>query len=393
MELYKRLISLPKPESSQSFFLFGQRGTGKTTLLKEQWVDSKTLIVDLLNTRDYLELLNSPWKLRERVNGVSRVLIDEVQKVPLLLDEVHKIIEEQGVQFALTGSSARKLKKAGVNMLAGRAYQFKLFPLTSIELGSEFDLRAVLSWGSLPGAINSKAIRDKEDFLYTYVETYLKEEIILEQVVRQIEPFSRFLEVAAQCNGALINYENISRDCGISPASVKNYFQIVEDTLIGFFLPAFHMSRRKRQRMSPKFYFHDTGVIRALQNTLKIELHSSTYEFGRLFETFIINEIIRMNEYTKSRFSFSHLRVDDNQEIDLIVERPGDKVCLIEIKSKVNVDERDIRGLKLLAQSFHGAQAYLFSQDTVTREIDTVRCVHWQAGIREIFGSTIMELE
>lgn len=383
--MYNRLISLPKKDSSQSFFLFGQRGTGKTTLLKEEWVDADTLVIDLLDTRVYLELQNSPWKLRERVKGVPRVLIDEVQKVPLLLDEVHKLIEEQGTQFALTGSSARKLKKAGVNMLAGRAYQYKLYPLTFQELGHEFDLHAVLAWGSLPGAVNPKDVGDKENFLYTYVDTYLKEEIILEQVVRQIEPFSRFLEVAAQCNGKLINFENIAKDSGVSPSSVKNYFQILEDTLIGFFLPAFHMSKRKRQRKAPKFYFHDTGLIRALQNTLKITPHSGTYEFGCLFETFVINEIVRLNEYTKSRFTFSQLRVDDKEEIDLVVERPGKQTCLIEIKSKDRVDDRDVRGLKLLAQNFHGAKAYLFSEESVAREIDGVRCVNWRNGVREIF--------
>ena len=269
------------------------------------------------------------------------VFIDEIQKIPLLLDEAHKLIEETNSCFCFTGSSARKLKKAGVNLLAGRAYDYKLYPLTFQELGSDFNLIEILSWGSLPGAVNPSNTQDKEDFLYTYVDTYLKEEIMLEQLTRQIEPFSNFLQMAAQCNAENINYENIAKDCRVSCVSVKNYYSILVDTLIGFYLPAYHSSKRKRQKKSPKFYFYDIGLVRALQNTIKQKPTPGTFEFGKLFESFLINEIIKLDAYKRTRYQFSHLRIQDNYEVDLIIERPGMDSLLIEIKSKDKIDERD----------------------------------------------------
>jgi predicted AAA+ superfamily ATPase len=302
------------------------------------------------------------------------------------LDEVHKLIEEKQVKFALTGSSARKLKKAGVNMLAGRAYQYKLYPLTSEELGEDFDLDRALAWGTLPGAVNPNSTAEKEEFLYSYVASYLKEEIILEQLVRKIEPFNRFLEVAAMTNGEIVVYENIARDANVNPMSVKNYFKILVDTLVGFYLPAYHTSKRKRQKKAPKFYFHDLGLVRALKNSLKIPVQPGTFEYGNLFETFLINEIIRLNEYRRTRFEFSYLRVDDKDEIDLIIERPGISSVLIEIKSKDRVDERDAKALNRLLPDFDRAKAYLLSRDTTSRLVDKVECMHWQQGLRLIFG-------
>jgi predicted AAA+ superfamily ATPase len=386
MKKYKRLISLP---NNNSFFLFGQRGVGKSTLLKEQLLsrtDQRVLLIDLLDSRTYLELSSAPWKISERVAGYSTVIIDEIQKIPLLLDEVHKLIEERQIKFALTGSSARKLKKTGVNMLAGRAYRYNLYPLAFQELGDEFKLDQILQWGSLPAVINKERPEDKEDFLYTYVDTYLKEEIILEQLVRRIQPFHRFLEIAAQTNSENVNFENIAKDTGVGAISVKSYFYILVDTLIGFFLPAYHTSKRKRQKKSAKFYFFDLGIVRTLQNNLKIAPQAGTVEYGKLFETFLINEIIRMDQYKKTRFEFSHLRVDDRLEVDLIIERPGASTILIEIKSKNKIDERDLAGLKVLGPSFENSKRYLLSQDETSRVIDDIRCLHWRQGILEIFG-------
>lgn len=380
--MYKRIIELP---DNNSFFLFGQRGTGKSTLLKNR-LDKGFLTIDLLDSRTYLELSASPWRLKDRIGDYKHVVIDEIQKVPLLLDEVHKLIEDEKIKFALTGSSARKLKKAGVNMLAGRAYQHKLYPLTYKELAEDFDLIQALSWGTLPGAVNPASNREKESYLYTYVDTYLKEEIIFEQVVRKIDPFNRFLQVAAQTNSENIVYENIAKDTGVSLVSIKNYFEILVDTLIGFYLPVHHNSARKRYKKSPKFYFHDIGVVRALQNTLKTTLNTGSFEFGKLFETFLINEIIRLNEYNATRFEFSYLRIDDRHEIDLIIERPGVDTILIEIKSKDKVDERDTKSLNLLFPSFKNAKAYLFSRDKVARKVANVQCFYWEDGIEEIFS-------
>jgi predicted AAA+ superfamily ATPase len=383
--MYNRLISLPQ---NKSFFLFGQRGTGKSTLLKTFVEQSSKdfLSIDLLNTRNYLELSASPWKLEELIGAHKFVIIDEIQKVPLLLDEVHRLIEARSIVFALTGSSARKLKKAGVNMLAGRAHQYKLFPLTYQELGSDFNLIEALAWGSLPGAVNPKEPSEKEEYLFAYVDTYLKEEIILEQVVRKIEPFNRFLEVAALTNGENVNYNNIAKDTGNNPVSIKSYFNILEDTLIGFFLPSYHTSKRKRQKKSPKFYFYDLGVVRALQNTLRITPAPNTYEFGKLFETFLINEILRFNEYKRTRFEFSHLRVDDKDEVDLIIERPGHPTVLVEIKSKDKIDERDTATLNRLSPQFKNSVAYVLSRDKTPRLVGNVKCLNWKEGVEEIFS-------
>jgi len=265
-----------------------------------------------------------------------------------LLDEVHKLIEEKGVVFALTGSSARKLKRAGVNLLAGRAVTHRLFPLTSKEIGIDFDLEMALQWGTLPTVVNESSSEEREDYLYSYVDTYLKEEIILEQVVRQIDPFSRFLEVASQSHGEVVSFANIAKDVGISAVSVKNYFDILTDTLIGFFLPVYHRSIRKKQKQTPKFYFYDNGLVRTLRRQVALPLHPDSFEYGKLFESFIINEVLRLDEYSKTRFSLSHLRVSDQDEIDLIVERPGRETLLIEIKSTATIHPI---AMLLLAQS------------------------------------------
>ncbi len=380
--MYKRLISLDK---KNSFFLFGPRGTGKSTLLKTAFPGS--FVIDLLDSRTYLELSKSPWKLAERVQEKSFVVIDEIQKIPLLLDEVHKLIEDKKIAFGMTGSSARKLKQSGVNLLAGRAFDYKLYPFTALELGPDFSLDETLRWGSLPQVLTYTSTQTRENFLYAYVDTYLKEEIILEQVVRQIEPFSRFLEVAAQMNSECLNFANIAKDSALSAVTIKNYFDILIDTLVGFFIPAFHISVRKRQKKSSKFYFFDLGVVRALQNSLGFFPQPGSFDYGKLFESFLVNEFVRLNSYYRSRFSFSHLRVDDRDEIDLVIERPGRSTALIEIKSKETVDERDAASLLRLRTEFKNANLYVLSRDPVSRTIDGVNFVFWQTGLTEIFAS------
>ncbi|MCC6932229.1 MAG: ATP-binding protein [Deltaproteobacteria bacterium] len=386
--MYKRLISLP---NSGSFFVFGQRGTGKSTLLRQHFsltekASQNVIEIDLLDSRTYLELSRSPWNLRELVANREIVFIDEIQKIPMLLNEVHKLIEDKRIRFALTGSSARKFRKAGVNLLAGQAHEYKLYSLSFQELGKDFNLSDVLQWGSLPSVVNSATARDKEDFLYFYVNTYLKEEIILEQLVRKIEPFSAFLEVAAQSNGENINYENIAKDSRVVAISVKNYFSILVDTLIRFYLPAYHTSKRKRQKKAPKFYFYDLGIVRALQNNVSQTPQPGSFEYGKLFKSFVINEIIKLDAYKHSRYEFSHLRVNDKDEIDLIIERPGKETLLVEIKSKDKIDSRDCASGNKLLPEFKNARAYLLSLDKTPRQVEAVKCLFWQQGIEKIFS-------
>ncbi|MGH2611964.1 MAG: ATP-binding protein, partial [Rhabdochlamydiaceae bacterium] len=227
-----------------SFFLFGPRGTGKSTLIKERFDQTECLWLDLLDSEVEDQFFRSPGDLYAIVKALPKqtiyVVIDEIQKVPKLLDGVHRLIEETDKIFILTGSSARKLRRGGANLLAGRAFVYHLYPLSCFELKTHFDLENALHWGTLPKIFSLEDDVEKSEFLRSYANTYLKEEISNEQVVRRLPPFRRFLEVAAQCNGKIINYANIARDVGVDDKTIKEYFSILEDTMIGFFLEPYH---------------------------------------------------------------------------------------------------------------------------------------------------------
>jgi predicted AAA+ superfamily ATPase len=311
------------------------------------------------------------------------VIIDEVQKLPKLLDIVQIGIEKYRKKFALTGSSARKLKRGAANLLAGRAFIFYLFPMTYLELGEQFDLHAVLQNGSLPSLFNLENTQDRHRYLRSYTQTYLKEEITAEQVIRKLDPFRLFLEIAAQQNGEILNYTNIAQDVGVSSLTIQSYFQILEDTLMGFFLYPYHTSIRKRQRANPKFYFFDLGVKRSLDGTVTVALTENSYGFGKAFEHFVIAEAIRLNSYFEKGYRFSYLRTKDHAEIDLIVERPGEPLALIEIKSTDAVDERDIRTLRAFKKDFtQPVDAYCLSRDPIAKAIDSISLLPWQEGFK-----------
>ena len=378
-----RISTLSK---SRSFFMFGPRGVGKSTLLKKWQKDKSVMFVDLLAPRTENQYSIKPERLLEQwqAKKTEWIVIDEIQKIPKLLDVVHYGIEEHRIKFALTGSSARKLRRGAANLLGGRAIELHLHPVTHIELGKKFNLLEVLKWGSLP-EIFSIEKADKERVLYSYVSTYLKEEILVEQIIRKIEPFRKFLEVAAQMNGKILNYAKLSRDAGIEEKSVARYYQILDDTLVGFFLEPFHRSIRKRQTQKAKFYFFDTGVTRALQNTVPLELSPQTTSFGALFEQFVVLEFIRLNDYYEKRFRFSYFTTKDGVEIDLVIERPGRPIILVEIKSGNKIDEDDSRHLKSIAKTFNKAQKYVLSNIKTPAVIQDVRFCNWQEGLNEIF--------
>lgn len=322
------------------------------------------------------------------------MVIDEVQKVPALLDVVHHLIEESDIKFVLTGSSARKLKHDSANLLAGRAFVNNLYPFTFTELDAaglfqtsserKSFLHETLTWGALPKIFEFKSDEEKVSYLNSYTFTYLKEEILQEQIVRNLDPFSRFLEVAAQMNGEIINYSKVARESGTSSNTIQTYFQILEDTLLGFILQPYHKSIRKQQRGNPKFYFFDTGIIRALSNTITIGLNKSGYGYGKLFESFIINEIVRLNSYYRKHFTFSYLRTKSDAEIDLIIERPGMPVALVEIKSSETIDEHDLRHLTSLGKDFKNAEFFCLSRDENNRIVNGVKCLEWQKGLEEL---------
>ena len=312
------------------------------------------------------------------------VLIDEVQRAPRLLDVVHRLIERTAKRFVLTGSSSRKLRRGASNLLAGRAFVYNLFPLTVPELEDAFDLEDALRWGTLPGIYALEANEDKQSYLRAYALTYLKEEIVAEQIVRRLDPFRQFLEVAAQSNGTIINYANIARDVGADPKTVISYFSILEDTLVGFLLPAFHRSIRKQQRTNPKFYFFDTGVKRSLDRTLDVPLNARTYEYGKAFEHFMIVQIAHLSRYRYPDWRLSYLQTGAGVEIDLVIERPGTATVLIEIKSPTRVDERDVRNLARFTGDFADPLALCVSRDPTRQEMNGVLCVHWREALEEL---------
>ncbi len=379
---------LQKPLRTSSFFLFGARGTGKTTFLRHFFATDKTLWIDLLDPELEHRYSIRPSELMEQVRAGLRtydwVVIDEIQKVPKLLDVVHSAIETHGVRFALTGSSARKLKRESVNLLAGRAFVYRMFPLTSRELGDTWNLSNALHYGTLPGLLPFTTDEERKAFLRSYALTYLKEEVWAEHLIRKLDPFRRFLDIAAQCNGEIVNFSNIARDVGADHKTVGAYFEILQDTLLGFLLEPFHASIRKRQRQSPKFFLFDPGIVRALNGTLNVELNPGTYAFGRAFEHFVLLEIIRLSDYRRNDYRFSYLRTKDGAEIDLIVERPGNTTALVEIKSTDHVDERDVRELSRFLPDFPGADAYCFSRDRARKRIGDVLAVPWDEGLAEL---------
>jgi len=381
-----------KPLISNSFFLFGARGVGKTSLIYEILKNRPTLYIDLLDPTEFESLTLNSGELGARLKNAESdyewIVLDEIQKAPALLDVVHQFIERKKLKFALTGSSARKLKRGGANLLAGRAYTSHLFPLTFEELGESFNLDQILSWGSLPKIFSIETNEEKKIFLQSYAQTYVKEEIQSEQIVRRLDPFRRFLAVAAQSNGQIINYAHIARDVGASDVTVQSYFTILEDTLLGLLLEPFHRSIRKRQRENPKFYFFDTGVQRALSKTLDVKLKPQTYAYGAAFEHFIVCEIARLCSYRRNDFTFSYLRTKDDAEIDLIIERPGMPTALVEIKSSASIDSHDISALRRFLPDFPKANAYCLSTDPNPKRIDKIECLPWADGIREILGTT-----
>lgn len=384
--MFDRLIVLSEKQSS---FLFGARGVGKTTLLKTlPWLKN-ALMINLLEAKSENHFARNPDALAEIVRAMPDsqpyVIIDEIQKLPKLLDVVHDLIETTNKLFILTGSSAKKLRHGGANLLAGRALLFHLYPLTYLEAGDQFNLANALQFGMLPKLFELRDDLEKQLFLETYVNLYLKEEVWAEKYVRDLAPFRHFLEVASQCNGKKINVSNIAQDVGVSNHTVQDYFSILEDTLIGYHLQPFQHSFRKRLSKKPKFYFFDTGVVRALMGLIELPLIESTSAYGDAFEHFIINQCIQLARYRHRNYRFTYLATKDDAEIDLVVERPGQKILFIEIKSTAFVESRHLATLKKLASDFGDCEAICLSRDPYIKQIDNVMVYPWAVGVKTYF--------
>ena len=382
-----RLCNLSK---SNSFFLFGPRGTGKTTLIRNQFPNENAVYVNLLDNTLMDQLLLDSTRFIDLIdsaeNRLKSVIIDEVQKMPQLLNIAHTQIQERKRQFILTGSSSRKLKQAGANLLAGRAWLYHLYPLNTAEMKDDFDLKKALEFGGLPEAFLSNR-DDAREYLNSYVATYLQKEIQQEQWVKNLAPFRKFLAISAQMNGRIVNKAAIAKQVGVDPTTVTNYFEILEDTLLGFMLPAFSRSVRKAQRQLPKFYFIDTGIKRGLDRTLSVELLPQTFAWGDAFEHWVILEFIKGCQYRRLDWSFSYIRTKDDVEIDLVVERPGDRDLFVEIKSKSLVDASDAKALETLgADTNPKAERWLLSCDPLQRTFGKTTAMHWQDGIQRLFS-------
>lgn len=344
--MFKRLLNLS--QIKPSFFLFGPRQVGKTFLI--QHTLKPDLFINLLASQEYTRYSRDPALLSreagELKNELSLIVIDEIQRCPELLNEVQIILgNKPQTQFILTGSSARKLKRASVNLLGGRAITVHLYPLTWQETGGAYPLIDILQFGSLPSIVLEQEKGNKARLLKGYTETYLKEEIQQEALTRNIPAFAKFLELAAFENGNVINYQNLARETGVHSKTIKEYFQILEDTLLGFLFFPYGKSHRRRIISHPKFYFFDGGVVTALRGDLSQELMAGTPPFGRKFEHFIILETKRLLDYREREAKISFFRTSDGAEVDLIIELRNE-IWAIEIKSSSAPALSEIRGLR-----------------------------------------------
>ena len=332
----------------RSFFLFGPRATGKSTWLKNCFSDR--LHLDLLRNDIYFSLLSSPETLREQVLAQDPkktwIIIDEIQRIPILLNDVHSLIESHGYKFALSGSSARKLKRGQANLLAGRALVKQMFPLTAKEYGDAISLEEALEFGTLPNVILDPETRLEQ--LEAYVGTYLREEIKEEALTRNVQSFSRFLEVAALTNGQLTNLSNLARDAAVPRVTVTSYFEILVDTLLGNWLPAWMPRAKVKETAHPKFYFFDCGVVRGIQKLLRDKPNS--IERGILFESLVFNELRAQIAYENIGGELFYWRTADDIEIDFIWKR-AENVVAIEVKSTTRWKKEYDSGFKSLSSS------------------------------------------
>lgn len=334
----------PPPSGTETFFLWGPRQTGKTTLLRESYRDARW--VDLLKAEEFRRYVSRPELLRQEIEAEplgsgQQVVIDEIQKVPALLDEVHWLIENRGLSFALCGSSARKVRRRAANLLGGRALRYQLHGLTADETGMAFDLDRMLNHGYLPRIYEATRANRLLD---AYVADYLKEEIAAEGLVRNLPTFSNFLDVAALSDGEIVNFSNIARECGVSSHTTKNYFQILEDTLLGNWLPAYRKRPKRRVIGAPKFYFADVGVVNRLAR--RGELLPGSELYGKAFENWVFHELSAFRDYREYDGTISYWRLASGIEVDFVL---GDMTTAIEAKSAEKITRDHLKGLRSLA--------------------------------------------
>ena len=384
-DIMTRLLQQPE----RSFFLFGPRGTGKSTWLQQVLPDAFRL--DLLDASLFLELSRDPHRLEALIGGQAAgawIVLDEIQKIPPLLDEVHRLMGLQKWNFALCGSSARKLRRGGANLLAGRALTLSMESFSTVELGDSFDLEFALNWGMLPFVWNDPQYA--ADILAAYVNTYLKEELQAEGLIRNVPPFVRFLSIAGQINGQIVNVQNIARDAAVARSTVDNYFGVLTDTLVGHFLPAWRPGLKVREATQPKFYWFDPGVARASAGLLRDP--ADRLWQGAALETMIYHELRVYNEVSRKHRPLYYYRTPAGVEIDFVIEtahrRPDSlpRVIAVEVKRAERWDRAWEKPMRSLADNagvtvermfgvYCGSRSYQFDNLTVLSFADFIKAL------------------
>ena len=382
----KRILNLNLPRN-QSAFLWGARKTGKSTYLKERFPNS--IFYDFLKTDLFIEFSKKPSLLREQLlaqdaNALKYpIILDEVQKIPEILNEVHWLIENKKLSFILCGSSARKLKRGQANLLGGRAWRYELFPFVTREL-KDISLLQVLNQGMIPAHYLQKQHYKKS--LKSYVNDYLKEEVFDEGLTRNIPAFSRFFDVIGYSHGELTNYSNIARECGIDAKTVKEYYQILVDTLLGTMVEPF----RKRQGRdiifkTPKFYLFDVGVAGILSKRFIEEEKGE--QFGRAFEHFIFTELLAYRSYKDLDFDINFWRTKSGMEVDFILAR-GE--IAIEVKGGSRIDNKDLRGLNLFIEEYAPKKAIIVSNESMIRKVGDIHITPWQNFLKDLWKGKVI---
>ncbi len=373
--MYSRLLSVPK---KQSFFLFGPRGTGKTAWLRRMLPGAAYF--DLLDHATYLRLASGPERLADEIPKSFRgwIVIDETQRIPELLNEVHRLIEGRGLRFALTGSSARKLRRRGVNLLAGRAVTRAMHPLVCEELGPDFETKVALERGLLPFAYTTD---DPEDYLSSYVATYLREEVQQEGFVRNIGAFGRFLEAASFSQGSVLNMAAVARESATNAKTVEDYFQILEDLLLAIRIPVFTRRAKRRLVAHPKFFFFDAGVFRTIRPLGPLD--STSEVSGPALETLVLGHLRAMNDYLRLGYTISYWRTSTGEEVDFVLYGKRG-FHAIEVKSSSRIKSGDLDGLALFREEYPMAKTWLLYGGTRAWHEKETQILPVESWLREI---------
>jgi len=358
--MYKRSIKTPQ---NKSFFLFGPRGTGKTTWVKNNFPNA--LYIDLLEAETYNELLANPQRLEKMTGNVGTqwTIIDEVQRIPALLHEVHRLIETKKHLFILTGSSARKLRAKGVNLLAGRALNLTMPPLTALELGQDFNLDQAIRFGHLPAVFQEP---DPKAYLKSYVHTYLDEEVRQEGLTRNMAAFARFMESASFSQGGVLNISEVARECSVERKVVEGYFSILEDLLIAYRVPVFTKKAKRKMIAHPKFFFFDVGVYRTIRPTGPLDRPEEIE--GSALETLVFQELNSLNKNMNLDYQIYYWRTFNQTEVDFVLY--GERgIKVFEVKRTATVRLKELSGLKLFLKDYPMAKAfYLYGGSRYYRE-------------------------